>query len=215
MQLPHLLTLTLPLLAAAVTTTTTSATTNPRGITDKIKGAFGDASAMVRDLSDCMVACTELGTDGLDVNKCRGFGVSHMDCWCQDGDGKGGDGPIGQAWENGVRECFASKTGEESRLVEMGCKPDGYEEGRFLGICKALEGESDEERNETAVVVVQRIREIFRMDEGEEGEERKGAVVGGNGTADGQGSGAAGPGVAGRVAGAAFAAVVAYAVAML
>ncbi|KAK3293007.1 uncharacterized protein B0H64DRAFT_375984 [Chaetomium fimeti] len=213
--------LTLPLLAAATTTSGSETTPkNPRGITDKIKGAFGDAPAMARELSDCMALCVEFGIYDLDMDKCSldNGAAGVMDCWCQDGDGDGGEGAVGQALENGVRECFETIK-EGGRRAAMGCTLEGYEEGKMLGICGALEGESGEKKNETGQAIGERLRGVHaKEEERENGGGRKGAVSGGNGTGEGQGSGAAaaaGPGMTARVAGAAFAAAVAYAVAML
>lgn len=221
MQLTLLL--TLPLLAAATTTTSNH---NPRGITDKIKGAFGDADAIVRELSDCMVACSAYGLLDLNLRKCMNEPgkppLNTMDCYCQKDDGNGTAADAGQAWENGVKRCFDPESLKENnkdskRFAALGCKPDGYDEGNFLKLCKALDGESAEKKNETAEALTQRTDEVVATIDGATG--KKGAAVaGGNGTADGKDSGAAGaagPGMVARVAGAALAGAVAYAVAML
>ncbi|EAQ83562.1 predicted protein [Chaetomium globosum CBS 148.51] len=221
--------LALPLLTAA---TATATTTTPRGITDKIKGAFGNADAMVRELSDCMVACAQTALFDLSAKKCS-FGdggddrieVELVDCLCQKDDGNGTAADPGQAWENGVQRCFApdylaKKAGRNAGFASFDCRPEGYEEGRMVEICGAIEGKSVEERNATLKVYAERAGavedEMWRI----KGEKAGVVAGGGNGSpAEGKDSGAAGgaagPGMVARVAGAALAAAVAYAVAML
>ncbi|KAH6623373.1 hypothetical protein F5144DRAFT_583057 [Chaetomium tenue] len=225
MQLSFLL-LTLPLLTAATTTTTTTHT--PRGLTDKIKGAFGNADALIRELSECTIACAQTGLWDLNWDKCVGADGKVrelVDCVCQKDDGNGTVADPGQAWENGVQRCFApdylaKKAERNAGFASLACRPEGYEEGRMVEICGAIEGKSVEERNATLEVYAERARVVEeKMGEGK-GQKAGVAVGGGNGSAaDGKDSGAAGgaagPGVVTRVAGAAFAAAVAYAVAML
>jgi hypothetical protein len=229
MQLTLLL--SLPLLASA---TTTSSNT-PRGITDKVKGVFGDPNAIIREFSDCMTACSVLGL--LNLQSCE-EGTAKIDCYCQKRDGNGTEAAAGQAWEDGVRLCHEgmeeiareNEAGEGqgegqgdtvrkrvtlSYIETMGCRMGDYDEGKILDVCGALEDKSAEEKNETSTVYDERLAALnAAAADGEKGA----AVQGGNGTVDGKESGAAGaagPGVVARVAAAALGGAVAYAVAML
>jgi hypothetical protein len=214
----------------------TSATSlSNRDFTDSVKGFFGDPASLVRDLSQCMVLCIGNGLAELDCTGKQG----NMDCACgttttpntpnnttTNTDPVPAAAAPGQAWEDATKSCFTKLTTDPSKMDEevlaLGCGEKDYEAGKALDICKAV-GDKPDKKGETFEALEERewdlLGVIMRNEDDVEGKKKAGA--GGNGTADGQTSGAAaGAGAAGQggmvgMTGVALAVVVGYAVAML
>lgn len=168
MHLTHTLLLFLPAYVAATASYFPPA--SARGLTDKIKGLFGNPVAMVEDLSPCMRECVRESYFELDC-------ALEKNCGCaQDGGGKdaaAGAAAVGQLWEDETKKCFANKTVE-------GCGEKEYDEGKVLDICKAI---VEDKNNATYGTVMRKI--VFAVYEdgnpGAKDKEGKGAAAG-NGT---------------------------------
>ncbi|KAK3900574.1 hypothetical protein C8A05DRAFT_17133 [Staphylotrichum tortipilum] len=195
LALTHALLLLLPAVTAAANSPHANA---PRGLTDKVKGLFGNPVAMVEELSPCMRGCVREGFFELDC-------ALEKNCGCS----KEGDGAVGQVWEDETKKCFANTTIE-------GCGEKEYDEGKVLDICKAI---TEDKNNATYGTVMRKI--VFAVyDDGKtaaKSKEGKGeTAAAGNGT-EKSGAGA----VVGRVGGlqgvasAVLAVVVGCAVAMM
>ena len=203
---------------------------HPRGVTDKVKGLFGDPAAMVNDLPLCTRRCAALAAftlyckDGEDGDPIETRNGIYIDCMCADG---------GQKWEDKTKKCFDNaredgnnnnngttsakkkkkeekEEGEEgSRFAE--CGADDYEPGKLLDVCKAV-GEKPDKKNETATAVLKMMaQDLFGLTDEELEQEGLGEGK------KGKTSGAAALGVGGvrMVAGVVLAAAVGWAVAML
>ncbi len=199
------LTNTLLLLLPALTAATLSPPNSARGLTDKVKGLFGDPVAMVENFSPCMRECVREGYFELDC-------ALEKNCGC--GAAKGGDGKdstAGQEWEDQTQKCFTNKTVD-------GCGEKEYDQGKVLDLCKAI---GDDKNNATYGTVMRKI--VFAVYEdgnpdakGKEakGKDAKGAA--GNGTEKSGAAGVVGQvGGLRRVATAVLVAAVGWAVAMI
>ncbi|KAK4040811.1 hypothetical protein C8A01DRAFT_15344 [Parachaetomium inaequale] len=202
----------LPLATAAATTTTTpndKVDVSPRGVTNAVKGFFGDPVAKVNELSACMTVCA---FDPFFPDECA-EDAEAIDCFCNQKHKDGSDAAAGEAWNNNTKVCFDDlATKERKWATRLGCKPDGFEDGKIVDICGAVAGADLQKKNETGMALGGNFAKVMGWDE-EEGAEGK---TTGNGTGKESGAAAAaGAGAVARITGAVLAAAVGYAVAML
>lgn len=120
-----------------------------RSITDKVKGAIGDPTAIVSDMPPCMRICaaTYIFTGTCEFKALNGVNASasddetaaaFMQCACS-ADGGSADG--GASWDNFTQSCFPAKNGDAK--LEQICKGQKYQAGKLQALCKAAGNSTD------------------------------------------------------------------------
>ncbi|KAG7294125.1 hypothetical protein NEMBOFW57_004189 [Staphylotrichum longicolle] len=195
---------------------------NPRGVTDKVKGLFGDPVAMINDLPPCMRLCASIGTFSaaclVDTDDpIEQQNSDYLACLCANG---------GAKWENGTRECFEPSVDDDDgsgknkttniQLPSSGkeCKLNkDYDEGKVTEVCKAV-AEKPDKTNETATAILDMVDKDM-WGEVEIKMKKLKEEKAGNATSSGAAAAAGGAGGARMVGGLVLVAAVGCAVALL